>query len=320
VAKFRQNHRNQDSKNNRSRGSSFSGKGNVLRLVIGLIFVFIVLYILSNVTGDTWNNNEPSASDFPETIISNEKYEPAKKSYYPESTTGEVIEHKHYTLSYSEEHEQAEWVTYKLTKENLKKQRVKRAKKFNPDKAVSTTSAYHKDYSHSGYTRGHMAPAGDMAFSKEAMRESFYMSNMSPQVKECNGGIWRELEETVRDWAYRNEELYIVSGPILTEGHIITKIGRNQVSVPDQFYKIIVDVKGSDKKAIAFLIPNEKSERKLDEYIVSIDELESTLGINFFADFLEPELEEKLESSKSSKGWKFDNKRYKTRINKWNNY
>jgi endonuclease G len=320
VAKFRTNHSKQEVKDPLGKGAFLSGKMNFYRLIIGLVFILVVLYLLSQIKIDTWSTDQGQSNNGQDITLSGEKIEGVVKSYYPESTTGEVVEHKYYTLSYSEEHEQAEWVAYKLTEDNLRKQRVKRAKKYNPDKSIEGTSAYHNDYTRSGYTRGHLAPAGDMAFNEDAMRESFYMSNMSPQLKEFNGGIWRELEETVRNWAYDNDELYIVSGPVLKEGHIIKQIGRNEVSVPDLFYKIVLDIKGSNKKAIAFLMPNERSEKRIQEYIVSIDELEELLGINFFADFLDPELEEELEKSRTSKGWKFDNKKYKTRINKWNNF
>jgi endonuclease G len=159
-----------------------------------------------------------------------------------------------------------------------------------------------------------------MAFSEEAMRESFYMSNMSPQIKEFNGGIWRELEENVRDWAYANDELYIVSGPILSEDHIIKKIGYNQVSVPDLFYKIILDIKDPEKKSIAFLIPNKKSIEPIKNYMVSIDEIEALTGIDFFADFLPKELEDQLELLGDAKLWQFDPKKFDDRIRKWNNY
>ena len=320
MAKFRKNHSSQSTNGEKRTGSLFQGnKMNVFRLIIGLIFIFIVLYLLSQIKIDTWGDSQ-SAHQEQDVTLSDEVIDGAAKSFLPESTTGEVIKHKYYTLSYSEEHEQAEWVAYKLTEENLRKPKVKRARKFNPDKSVKGISAYHKDYTHSGYTRGHMAPAGDMNFNTEAMRESFYMSNMSPQVKELNGGIWRELEETVRDWAYDNDELYIVSGPVLADGHIIKKIGRNKVSVPDMFYKIILDIKKPEQKAIAFLMPNERSERKIQEYAVSIDEVEELVGINFFADFLDPDVEAKLEAMNSTKKWKFDNSKYKKRIKKWNNF
>ena len=321
MAKFRKNHSNQEVNDSINKRGSTPSKMNTFRLIIGLVFIIIILYVLSQVKIDSWEPVQSQSNTGQDLIISNEKIDDAKKSYYPESTTGEVVEHKYYTLSYSEEHEQAEWVAYKLTEDNLRKPRVKRAKKFNPDKSIKGKSAYHNDYTHSGYTRGHLAPAGDMAFSEDAMRESFYMSNMSPQLKEFNGGIWRELEETVRDWAYDNDELYIVSGPVLKDGHIIKQIGRNnKVSVPDLFYKIVLDIKGSDKKAIAFLMPNERSDKRIQEYIISIDELEELLDINFFADFLDSELEEELEKSRTVKGWKFDSKKYNTRIKKWNNY
>ncbi len=321
MAKLRKNYSNQDGNDSSHKRGSFPSGAGVFRLIVGLVFVIIVLFVLSQVKMDSWETEETQSTDGNEITISDEKIDGVKKSFYPESTTGEVVEHKHYTLSYSEEHEQSEWVAYKLTKDNLRKKRVPRAKKFKPDKSIKGTSAYHNDYTRSGYTRGHLAPAGDMAFSEDAMRESFYMSNMSPQLKEFNGGIWRELEETVRDWAYDNDELYIVSGPVLNDGHIIKQIGRNnKVSVPDLFYKIILDIKGSDKKAIAFLMPNGKSEKRIEDYAVSIDEIEALVGINFFADFLDPDLEIELEKSTSTKGWEFDEKKFKTRTKKWNNY
>lgn len=278
-----------------------------------------MIYILSGVKADSWDvGPEPQKNNNLE--LSDEKGKSIEANFYPESTTGQVISHKHYTLSYNEEHEQAEWVAYKLTKENLRKPRVKRAKKFRQDNLINTLSAKHNDYSHSGYTRGHLVPAGDMAFSTEAMRESFFMSNMSPQIKEFNGGIWRELEENVRDWAFDNDELYIVSGPVLNGDHIIKKIGFNEVSVPDLFYKIILDLKEPEKKAIAFLMPNEKSVKKIHHYAVSIDEVENITGIDFFAGFLSPELEEQLESSSNPKKWEFDEGKFRKRIQKWNNY
>ncbi|MEM9546764.1 MAG: DNA/RNA non-specific endonuclease [Bacteroidota bacterium] len=302
-----------------SKGGSSSSKTTLIRSVFFFIGICVMIYILSNVKADSWEFDSVETTTN-NVQLSDQRGENIEISFHPESTTGEVINHKHYTLSYHEEHEQAEWVAYKLTKDNLRKPRVKRAKKFSQDKSVSTLSAKHNDYSHSGYTRGHLAPAGDMAFSQEAMRESFYMSNMSPQLKEFNGGIWRELEETVRNWADDNDELYIVTGPIIKDNVEYKKIGYNEVSVPHQFFKIILDLKLPEQKAIAFLMPNEKSEKRISEYIVSIDELEALTGINFFAGFLPLELEEELEKKGNLKQWKFEEAKYRKRIEKWNNY
>lgn len=315
MAKFRKNH---SSNSQGTRGTS-SSKTVLIRSVFFFVGICVLIYFLTGVKGDSWDELNPSTHT-PDIELSTEKGGDIETNYLPESSSGEVIKHKFYTLSYIEEHEQAEWVAYKLTRESLRKQRVKREKRFRQDDLVSTLSAKHNDYSHSGYTRGHLAPAGDMAFNKDAMRESFYMSNMSPQIKEFNGGIWRELEENVRQWALKDDELYIITGPVLNHNGIIKQIGYNKVSVPKQFFKIILDLKKPQQKAIAFLMPNKKSVAPIKDYVVSIDEIEELTGLDFFADFLPQDLEIELEQKKDYSNWKFDPKKYKTRIEKWNNY
>ncbi|MDX1410217.1 MAG: DNA/RNA non-specific endonuclease, partial [Saprospiraceae bacterium] len=99
------------------------------------------------------------------------------------STTGNVVHHTYYALSYVEAHEQPEWVAYTLTRDRLDRAPVPRTDWFYDDEAVDTGSATYRDYSNSRYTRGHLAAAADMAFDTLAMRESFYMSNVSPQVR-----------------------------------------------------------------------------------------------------------------------------------------
>ena len=320
MAKFRTNHSSKAYQKSFKR-SKTSSRTILLRSIFFLVGICIIIYILSMVKTDSWDffDSEENVSTDQVEFTDEEGVE-IETNFHPESTTGVVIEHQYYTLSYSEDHEQAEWVAYKLTKENLKKPRVKRAKRFNQDNAIKSLSAKHNDYTRSGYTRGHLAPAGDMAFSEDAMRESFFMSNMSPQIKEFNGGIWRELEENVREWAKADEELYIVTGPVLNAENIIKKIGYNEVAVPNLFYKIILDIKDPEKKALAFLIPNKKSEQHLKEYVVSIDEIEEITGIDYFADFLSEELESDLEKKSNPDQWKFDSRKFQKRLKKWNNY
>jgi endonuclease G len=140
---------------------------------------------------------------------------------------------------------------------------------------------------------------------------------MSPQVREFNNGIWRELEEQTRDWARKFNHLYIVVGPILN--NIQKKIGDNKVSVPDKFYKVLLDLSEPEVKAIGFIIPHEKSTKHLHEFAVSIDQIEKVTGINFFEGFLDSAQEKELEANYDTKLWKVDNKRFRQRVEKWNN-
>ncbi len=235
----------------------------------------------------------------------------------PTSTTGQIVEHSYYTLSYSEEHEQAEWVAYELTVDRLNNKRADRTDNFRPDPKVKTKSATPSDYRRSGYTRGHLVPAGDMGFNERAMSETFYMSNMSPQLRNQNMGIWRELEEQVRDWGRKYKHLYIVTGPVLTEKEL-DRIGRNVVTVPRNYFKVILDITDPEYKGIGFVIPNAISDDHLTEYAMTIDEVEDITGIDFFPELLSDELETELEGFVDVRRWKFSEKRFQQRVRQWN--
>lgn len=193
-----------------------------------------------------------------------------------------VISHTAYSFSYNEEHEQSAWVAYELTREETVKV-VERSNKFKPDPYVSTQTANDADYTNSGYDKGHLAPAADMGWSSTAMAESFYYSNMSPQVPGFNRGIWKKLEELVREWAMENNSLLIVTGPVLTKG--LKTIGPDHVSVPELFYKVILDNHEPEIKGIAFLIPNASQSASLQTFAVSIDSVENVTGIDFFPEY-----------------------------------
>lgn len=190
-----------------------------------------------------------------------------------------IISHTGYVLDYNEAHEQASWVAYKLTREETNKL-FSRTDKFIPDPAVTTGTANGNDYYHSGYDRGHLAPAADMGWSQTAMAESFYYSNMSPQWPAFNRGIWKKLEELVRSWASEYDAIYIVTGPVLTDG--LKTIGPDQVSVPNYFYKVILDYEDPDIKGIGFIIPNAASNEPLQDFAVTIDSVENFTGIDFY--------------------------------------
>lgn len=191
-----------------------------------------------------------------------------------------ITYHTGFTLCYNKTHEQSNWVAYQLTSAETQGAN-ERTNKFKPDPKIKGGTATDADYKQSGYDRGHLAPAADMAWSEKTMQESFYYSNMSPQVPGFNRGIWKKLEEQVRDWAVQFNEVYIATGPVLTNG--LPYIGGNKVSVPNLYYKALLVYGNKGKQAIAFVLPNQASQQPLVSYVVSIDSLENLTGINFFA-------------------------------------
>lgn len=192
---------------------------------------------------------------------------------------GQFIRHTGYSLLYVEAYEQARWVAYELTEaetENV----YKRTNKFMPDPMVATGSATNADYKRSGFDRGHLAPAADMEWSAITTAESFYYSNMSPQRPGFNRGIWKQLEEQVRDWAVDYGSIYVVTGPVLTEG--LSTIGPDNVAVPKYYYKVILEYNAKGVKGIGFVLPNESSKEPLQTFAVSIDAVEKLTGIDFY--------------------------------------
>lgn len=157
---------------------------------------------------------------------------------------------------------------------------VERTDRFVADPLLGSANNLNSDYAKSGYDRGHMAPAADMAFDKRAMQESFYFSNMSPQHPSLNRGAWKELEDCVRDWAIRDSAVYVVSGNVVAK-HPKT-IGKKGVAVPSYIYKAVLSPYIASPQAIAFLFKNEAASGEPYEYAISVDSLERFVGIDLF--------------------------------------
>lgn len=215
-----------------------------LRIIFPIFFISYLGFNLSHKTKTTENLNLKTATD----TIKN-----FSKTFYPKFKKKElVVKHLGYTVCYEEKFEQAKWVAYRLTAAMCNNNEEERKDDFREDKAIKTGSAVPEDYKKTGYDRGHLCPAGDMAWSEIAMSESFYMSNMSPQEPKFNRGIWKTLESQVREWAKQEEELYIVTAGVLEKG--LPTIGeKNKVAVPKLYYKVILDVKGNEKKQLLLL-------------------------------------------------------------------
>ena len=213
-----------------------------------------------------------------------------------------LILHEGYSLVYDESIESAKWVAYHLTKDELYGL-FERKDNFREDPLIESGSATLADYRKSGYDRGHLVPAADLSFSQEAMSQSFYLSNMSPQDPTFNRGIWADLEATVRNFASQNSQIYITTGPIFYD-EPSTFIGDSKVAVPDAYYKVILDYQEPQIKAIAFILPNEGSKKSLESFATTIDEVEQIVQLDFFP-LLDDSVEANLESSFNVSQWDF---------------
>lgn len=230
-----------------------------------------------------------------------QKINQSLKRHLPESMSNEeIVEHSAMILSYNEEHEQANWVMHMVTKDILYGT-TSRTNDFRPDPKVSTGTADSADYWNSGYDRGHLAPSADFRWSRDALSESYFYSNMSPQVPEMNRGAWAKLENQVREWAVDHEEVIVLTGPVLKPTLPKVPQGSQRVSIPEAYYKIVVDLNDSlPSKAIAFLFPNKEVAYDIQRHVVTIDSIEMVTGINFFPSLTDAE---KLESRSNLNEW-----------------
>ena len=187
-----------------------------------------------------------------------------------------VLKRKNYTLSFNKEANIPHWVAWQLDKKKLVEKVSRKGHSFSPDPSMNAKQAVvTQDYVRSGYDRGHMCPAGDSRWGGEAMKESFYMTNICPQHPNLNGGDWHELEQICRKWAQK-EILYIVCGPILYKKALNPPIGKeHQIRVPDAFFKVILaGVEKGKPRAIGFIYKNTAGNHPLDSYVNSIDQVE----------------------------------------------
>lgn len=214
------------------------------------------------------------------------------------------VDHMAYSLGYNESTEQPNWVAYVLTKDHLMAPESSRTEDFREDYSVLTGSATLDDYRSSGYDRGHLAPAADFKWNTDAMSETFYMSNMSPQEKDFNRGKWADLESAVRLNAYYDDVLYVTTGPIFYKDKPIKHIGKNRVAVPHAYYKALMVCNENEQKAIGFVLPNENLTSPLVSYTMSIDELEDITGLDFFP-ALDDSIEDRIEAKFNVGDWQY---------------
>ncbi|MDO4190322.1 MAG: DNA/RNA non-specific endonuclease [Bacteroidales bacterium] len=216
-----------------------------------------------------------------------------------------VIVHLAYVVNYNSQDGLPYWVAYAL-EANETDGDAKRTNRFlaDPNLTPDNNIVQWYDYKNSCYDRGHMAPAGDMKWSNEAMEQSFYMTNVCPQDSGLNHGRWNDLEKLVRKWAKRDSVVYVVCGPIVE--HNAERIGEaKNVSVPKGFFKVLLRQHNGEWQAIAFYFDNKNETNELQHYTRSVDEIEQMTGFDFFHN-LDDEIENKVEATNAPTEWGFN--------------
>jgi endonuclease G len=226
-----------------------------------------------------------------------ESITPDAGDYTPITSKGYLIRHTYYTLSYSNSDRQSEFAYYFLSPQSINGGQS-RTDDFRIDPKVKSNPVSSTGYQGSGYDRGHLCPAGDMALNLTSMSETFFMSNMSPMTPAFNRGIWSSVESWVRDSVLSNGGLYIVTGPILNGNCGVISGG---IVVPCSFYKIAFKG-GSNPKIIGFILSNSGSSSTVRSFAVSVDEIERRTGIDFFPQ-LQDGVENQIEGAVNLSSW-----------------
>ena len=164
------------------------------------------------------------------------------------------------------------------------------------------------DYRGSGYTRGHMIPSADRLNSKEANEQTFFLSNMHPQKYAINGapGVWGEMENFLRNkWNTRDfrDVLYVIKGGTIQDGQIKEWVSNGRLLVPQYFFMACVCKKGNAYKGIAFWCNHDQPSATVKSCIISIDELETKTGIDFYCN-LPDDVENQVENTVDKTFWK----------------
>lgn len=212
----------------------------------------------------------------------------------------QIINYIGHTISYNSKYLLPSWVAYELTSNEVAGT-IPRASKFLCDPTVQGKQANDDDYKYSGWDRGHMCPAADMKWSLQAMKESFYYTNICPQNPNLNRGDWKDLEEKCRELAQQYGEIYITCGAIVGQA-VNGTIGLNKVVIPDAFYKVMLIETSNNYECIGFYFENKAGNNDLEYYARTVDEIEMITDIDFFA-ALDDVVEQQIESRYNSSYW-----------------
>ncbi len=253
------------------------------------VTVFACLWAVISLTS-CWSGTY-SGADIPDSLEL-----PAYKS------TEDVIRHEAYVTCYNHKTLCPDWVAWELTSDETRGHLSRDGYNFSWEPDTERPKSAREDYSNSGWDKGHMAPAADMNWSDQTMKECFYLSNICPQDHEMNSGDWEYIESACRRFARQYGKVWIVCGPIYDSTPYRT-IGRDKVAIPDRFFKaMLIRKQDGQYSAIAFVMPNKAEHHDPYYYKRTVDEVEAIIGRDLFPN-LPDEVEETVESRVISGDW-----------------
>jgi endonuclease G len=214
----------------------------------------------------------------------------------------QMLHRKGYTTSYNKQTKTPNWVAWHLTDAHTRGSFQRSQEIFSEDEdIVKGSRATDADYYNSRYDRGHMCPAGDNKWDRQAMTQSFLFTNICPQNHGLNKYEWNDLEILCREWARKYGAIDIVCGPVYSAQREQKTIGRNKVWVPDAFFKVVLCRKGTPK-AIGFLYRNEGKKQPMAEAVRSVDDIERLTKLDFFPELDDP-TEDRVEAQSRLSDW-----------------
>lgn len=264
----------------------------IIILSICMILIIIGIVLAFSVSSCS-TENEPSPNAKP-------KHYPGLETVsIPESLPSQIKEYLGFTLSFNMDNHTPNYVAWELLDEESTGEEPRNDKFWNDPELEGCP--FTSDYTNSGYDRGHICPAADQKWSAKAMEDCFVMANIAPQLHALNNGAWKTLENKERQWAQRDSAIVIVAGPLYSDSDT-QRIGQAGVRVPGAFFKALLAPYLDKPRAIAFVYPNMSAPGNMQNYAMSIDQLEEILGFDLFP-ALPDDIENEVESKFSFNDW-----------------
>jgi endonuclease G len=233
-----------------------------------------------------------------------------RETRYGMPAADQIVVNRHYTLGYSYYFRQAKWALEIIDPD--RSEDVDRFDNFRPDLRIPELfRADLADYEGSGFDRGHLVASANQAETEIQNSETFLLSNMSPQVPSFNRGIWKNLEDAVRELDAQKSvlETYVICGPIFNFDVPVLTIkpkGNKGVTlpIPHAFFKSVLTEDNKGRLHMwSFMIPNEASDKPLEEFLVPTKKVERYSGLDLWHKLVGSEIEK--EKTKIRPMWKF---------------